>query len=174
MQEFFQGYVNYHTLSTFFISLVLGGMVFFMFVTTPAIFKALEGDERSRYLSAVFPMYYRNLAGLSAIAGGFIFYRVEAKWLWAMVDPPWLAHEQLAAFGPGCRLFLPSLQALHLTVGSPFLEDLHELPGSAEVEAVLAARLPGLTPPRGKVTDPLWLPSSPLCWLQIHPCAPHS
>jgi hypothetical protein len=82
--DFLQGFVNYHTLSAFFTALVLGAMVFFMFVVTPAIFKGLEPEARGKYLSTIFPMYYRNLAGLSAIAGGFIWYRDEAYWMWSV------------------------------------------------------------------------------------------
>ena len=84
LTEFFREFVNFHTVSAFFTALVLGGMVFFMVVTTPAIFKSLEGAERTRYLTVLFPRYYRYMALICLPAGAFIWYRTEAKWLWAM------------------------------------------------------------------------------------------
>jgi len=39
-------------------AILLGTMLFFSFVVTPVAFKALEGDNVSKYLRALFPLYY--------------------------------------------------------------------------------------------------------------------
>lgn len=37
---------------------LLGAMLFFSFIVTPVAFKALEGDNISKYLRVLFPYYY--------------------------------------------------------------------------------------------------------------------
>lgn len=39
-------------------AILLGTMLFFSFIVTPVAFKALEGDNVSKYLRALFPLYY--------------------------------------------------------------------------------------------------------------------
>jgi hypothetical protein len=39
-------------------AILLGTMLFFSFIVTPVAFKALEGDNISAYLRALFPLYY--------------------------------------------------------------------------------------------------------------------
>lgn len=39
-------------------AILLGAMLFFSFVVTPVAFKALEGEHISKYLRALFPLYY--------------------------------------------------------------------------------------------------------------------
>ena len=84
MLEIISYYANFHTLALFFAALVLGAMMFFAAVVTPTVFRALPDGPRTQYLSALFPVYYRNLAFLSILAGGFIWYRAESYWLWAV------------------------------------------------------------------------------------------
>ncbi len=48
--------------------LVLGAMVFFAAIVTPVAFKTLEPEARGAYLGGLFPVYYRRLTVLSALA----------------------------------------------------------------------------------------------------------
>ena len=48
--------------------LVLGAMLFFAAIVTPVAFKTLEPEARGAYLGGLFPVYYRSLTVVSALA----------------------------------------------------------------------------------------------------------
>ncbi len=75
-------YLNFHIFAALLNGLALGSMIFFAAIVTPSVFKALEGEHRSRYLETIFPLYFRAMAGLEAIAGILIIYRIEG---WALL-----------------------------------------------------------------------------------------
>lgn len=47
-----------HAIALYATAILLGAMLFFSFIVTPVAFKALEGDNISKYLRALFPLYY--------------------------------------------------------------------------------------------------------------------
>jgi hypothetical protein len=47
-----------HAIALYVTAILLGAMLFFSFIVTPVAFKALEGDNISKYLRALFPLYY--------------------------------------------------------------------------------------------------------------------
>lgn len=49
-------------------AILLGAMLFFSAVVTPVAFKALEGDNISKYLRALFPHYYLVIIVCGALA----------------------------------------------------------------------------------------------------------
>ena len=69
---------TFHTVATFLVALVLGGMVFFSFVMTPLVFLNLDKKAAGALLGNVFPTYFRMVAGVSVIAALLIWYRWEA------------------------------------------------------------------------------------------------
>ena len=71
-------YLTLHTVATFFVALVLGGMTFFSFVMTPLVFRQLGRDAAGPFLAQVFPVYYRVVAALSVLGALPLWYRVDA------------------------------------------------------------------------------------------------
>ena len=69
---------TFHTIATFLVALVLGGMIFFSFVMTPLVFLHLDKKAAGSLLGKVFPTYFRIVAGVSVIAALLIWYRWEA------------------------------------------------------------------------------------------------
>ncbi len=72
-------YLNFHTVAAFLNALMMGAMAFFAFVLAPVVFKALGREDAPRLLTPLFPIYYRVMAPLAALA---VFYRWESKLLW--------------------------------------------------------------------------------------------
>ncbi len=48
--------------------LTLGGMLFFLAVVAPTVFRSFEGQQAARFVRAMFPLYYAVLGGVSALA----------------------------------------------------------------------------------------------------------
>lgn len=49
-------------------AVVLGGMLFFLAVIAPTVFRAFDGQNAARFVRAMFPLYYVVLGGVSALA----------------------------------------------------------------------------------------------------------
>lgn len=47
---------------------VLGGMLFFLAVIAPTVFRTFDGENAARFVRAMFPLYYLVLGGVSALA----------------------------------------------------------------------------------------------------------
>lgn len=93
-----------HGLILLFIAIVLGSMVFFAFVLTPTIFKALDADNASRVIRRIFPVYYLSLGGLSLGA-----------WLLMLVAPKPTREQSVmalvaAGFFVGYRVLVPLIE----------------------------------------------------------------
>lgn len=57
-----------HAIALYATGILLGAMLFFSFVVTPVAFRALEGENISAYLRALFPLYYLVIVVLGAVA----------------------------------------------------------------------------------------------------------
>lgn len=57
-----------HTIALYATAILLGSMLFFSFVVTPVVFRTLDGEAASRFLRALFPLYYIAIIVLGAIA----------------------------------------------------------------------------------------------------------
>lgn len=57
-----------YMLALFATALLLGAMVFFSFVALPVAHRKLEPMAAKRFIRALFPVYYRVIAGLSTVA----------------------------------------------------------------------------------------------------------
>ena len=89
---------TFHTVATFLVALVLGGMVFFSFVMTPLVFLYLDRKAAGSLLGHIFSTYFRLVAGVSVVAALLIWYRWEAGALaaiaaasviaWLFILPP--------------------------------------------------------------------------------------
>ena len=75
-------YLNFHVMAAFLNAISLGTMLFFAIVVTPVVFKTLTGEYRTKFLSTIFPIYYRTLLPINAIAGLLVIYRPEG---WALL-----------------------------------------------------------------------------------------
>ncbi len=53
-------------LADLFLAALFGGMVFFPAVVAPTVFRVLPGDQASRFLRALFPLYYAYVAATAA------------------------------------------------------------------------------------------------------------
>ncbi|MCW0233124.1 MAG: DUF4149 domain-containing protein [Ferrovibrio sp.] len=57
-----------HAVALYATAILLGAMLFFSFIVTPVVFRALDGEHASRFLRALFPLYYLVIILLGAIA----------------------------------------------------------------------------------------------------------
>ncbi|WP_341896291.1 DUF4149 domain-containing protein [Ferrovibrio terrae] len=57
-----------HAIALYATAILLGAMLFFSFVVTPVVFRTLDGEPASRFLRALFPLYYLVIIVLGAIA----------------------------------------------------------------------------------------------------------
>ncbi len=67
-----------HSLAALLSALALGGMVFFSFLTAPLVFKTLAPETAAAFMAAIFPVYYRLLAALTAAAAVLAWPLAEA------------------------------------------------------------------------------------------------
>lgn len=59
-------------LATFFVAILVGGMVFFPSVVAPTVFKSLDQDAAGQFLRRLFPAYYVFIIVTSLFGGGLL------------------------------------------------------------------------------------------------------
>lgn len=62
----------FETLATFFVAILLGGMIFFPSVVAPTVFKSLDQDSAGQFLRRLFPAYYVFIIVTSLFGGGLL------------------------------------------------------------------------------------------------------
>ena len=62
----------FETLATFFIAILLGGMIFFPSVVAPTVFKSLDQGSAGQFLRRLFPAYYIFIIVTSLIGAGLL------------------------------------------------------------------------------------------------------
>ncbi len=70
-------WINLHSLAVLFASLVVGGMAFFTFVVTPAVFAHLGKARAGSLMADLFPQYYLAMAAGAIGATGLLAARQE-------------------------------------------------------------------------------------------------
>ena len=63
----------FETLATFFVAILLGGMIFFPSVVDPIGVKSLDQDSAGQFLRRLFPAYYVFVIVTSLIGGGLLY-----------------------------------------------------------------------------------------------------
>ena len=58
--------------ATFFVAILLGGMIFFPSVVAPTVFKSLDPESAGKFLRRLFPAYYIFIITTSVIGCGLL------------------------------------------------------------------------------------------------------
>jgi len=96
------GYFTLHVLALLLTGLMLGAMVLFAFVVTPAIFRHLPRAEAGDLVAKMFPLYYKVMIAASVLAALSVWYRPAGVVL-ALVA---------VGFVVGFSVLLPRIEAL--------------------------------------------------------------